>query len=121
MAPGMMPRRLRPRTRWLLVATLVVAGCFIGREAYIEEVPRVNGAIVRSPVKAYLKDGSIVVFPLGVVVSDDSVRGIGTRHQPTLEAAGNVTALWLPDIVGMESFDTRVSSEKSIGLSVLVT
>src|SRR5262245_47333828 len=117
----MMQRRLRPRTRWLLAATLVIAGCFIVREAYIEEVPRVQGTVVRSPVKAYLKDGSIVVFPGGVIVGGDSVRGIGTRHQPTLEATGNVTALWLADIVGMESFDTRVSSEKSIGLSVLVT
>jgi hypothetical protein len=111
--------RLRPKTRWLLAATLVIAGCFIVREAYIEEVPRVQGTIVRSPVKAYLKDGSIVVFPGGVIVGGDSVRGIGTRHQPTLEAAGNVTALWLGDIVGMESFNTRVSSEKTVG-SVLV-
>jgi hypothetical protein len=117
----MMQRLLRPRTRWLLAATLVVAGCFFVREAYIEEVPRGHATVVRSPVKAYLKDGSIVVFPLGVIVGGDSVRGIGTRHLPTLEATGSVTALWLADIVGMESFNTRISPEKSVGLSVLVT
>src|SRR5262245_25266080 len=117
----MMQRRPRPQTRWLLAATLVMAGCFIIREAYIEEVPRVQGTVVRSPVKAYLRDGSIIVFPLGVIVDADSVRGIGTRHLPTLEETGKVTALGLADIVGMESFNTRVSSEKSLGLSVLAT
>ena len=76
---------------------------------------------VRSPVKAHLKDGSVVVFRNGVTVHRDTLRGAGVRYDLRLAEQGEVPWLTLDQVVGVESYQERVDGATSAAVSVLAT
>jgi len=80
-----------------------------------------DSVAVISPVKAHLSDGSTVVFPDGVDVVRDTLRGDGMRYSQALKDSAAVTRLALDSVVGMEVFRTRVDVGTSIVVSVLAT
>ncbi len=80
---------------------------------------------VRSPVKAHLVDGSTIVFPDGITVADNVVRGNGQRYDLTLQNSVSVTEIPIDEIVAMESYQTPVNvgatAVGSVGTTVGVT
>ena len=90
--------------RWLaaLVSTTAVGACIVVAHS-TRGVPFAPGrGVVLSPVRAYLLDGSIVVYRRGVTVTRDSVRGTGVRYSATLRDSLPVTFVPLDSVVGMD-------------------
>lgn len=80
---------------------------------------------VSSPVRAHLSDGTVVVFPTGVTLSGDTLHGSGSRYGLDLAFVGNITAVPLDDVVGLESYqgeetvNTGLSVISTVGVAVL--
>jgi hypothetical protein len=72
---------------------------------------------VSTAVKAHLRDGSTVVYPEGVTVTADGLQGRGTKYGLTLTSETTVELISLADVVGMESYRTRVNK----GTTAVVT
>lgn len=98
--------------RWILVLLLLVAlsSCVVHRfEVTPVEVTGESPIVVTAPVKAHLYDGSTVVFPDGITVSDNVVHGNGRRYDLTLETSTRVSEVSLDDIAAIESYQTPVN------------
>jgi hypothetical protein len=81
-------------------------------------------AVVESPVKVHLLDGSTAVYPLGVIVAGDTVRSARTtpkavRYGLSLEVVGPAGSIPLDSVVGMESYQDAVNVPASAILSTL--
>lgn len=120
---------MRSLRRILVVCGLVaVAGCIsIGSRSMEELDTRGRGPDaeqVRSPIRAFLADGSVVVFPPRSRISAEAITGEGLRydlHRTFVESTGRVD---LDSVVGIEAFtrDTNVglSLVASIGAAAVV-
>ena len=100
---------------------LALAGCIsIGSRA-MEEVSteRINPdpQAVRSPVRAFLADGSVVVFPSGSQISSAAISGSGQRYDLHRTLVGSADRVALDSVVGIEAF-TR---ETDVGFSLLAS
>lgn len=115
------------RSPWsvLLAFALAVgtASCIISRGVQVSSltVARGDSAVVRSPVKAHLIDGTIAVFPSGVVVAHDQAVGRGWRYTPSLRESTEVRSVALDSVVGMEAFRTQYDPGRSIVYSAALT
>jgi hypothetical protein len=121
------------RQRWRRIARLLVlapisvfvVGCFILVSNGVRTESLDKSALpvdVSSPVKAHLTDGSTVVYPDGITVTDTHVapRKRGMRFSATQrDIAG--TTIMLDSIVGLESYTTRTSGAASFFVSTLAT
>ena len=107
----------------MLSLPLLAAGCIISRRIEVEALrPGTSDvAHVKSPVKAHLSDGSIVVFENGVLVARNQVLGTGRRLTPLLEEAGRMDSIPLDSVLGMETFRTEVNAGRTIAYSTLAT
>lgn len=122
-------RRLRSAIRLLVLLPLALAACVvISRRIDVLPVPAQRGAprslTVQSAVKAHLLDGSIVHFPLGVVVAGDTVSPRvppATRFDATLRTSSAIERVPLDSIVGMETFRQGINGGSSILLTTLAT
>lgn len=105
-----------------LVAVLLavcMTSCVFKRLEIQPVDPRVP-VTVSTAVKAHLTDGSTVVYPRGVRVTADALLGPGTRYSLTLTAE-NVERIPLAEVVGMESYRTRVNAGTTALVTSLVT
>jgi hypothetical protein len=107
----------------VLAGCLALSACIvIVREVQVEPLSSgATGTQVYSPVKAHLMDGSIVVYPEGLVVGTDSLYGTGTRYDLRLNPRGTLERLPLDSVVGMENFRTGVNAPASTMLTVGAT
>ena len=107
----------------LAAATLPAAGCiWIFHHVEVASVSRpADSVAVESPVKAHLANGFTVVYPQGVRVVGDTVRGSGTRYDLQLRDATPVSQVPLDSVVAMESFETQVDAGTSFAVSTLVS
>jgi len=105
----------------LAVAVFATACVFIFRHVQVQNVDPRDNATVTTSVKAHLKDGSIVTFPEGVMISGRVVRGEGFLYDLTLTQVKSIREIPLDDVVGMESFRTMVNGAKSVAVSTLAT
>lgn len=107
----------------LLVPLLPSACVFIFRSGEIEEVPAdaVRVQEVESPVRAFLLDGSVVVFPEGLSVREDVLVGSGRRHDLAREPMGPVDSIPLDSVVGMEAFRGETDVATSVVASVFAS
>ena len=102
-----------------LVAVLLavcLASC-VFRRVEIHAVDTRVPVIVSTAVKAHLTDGSTVVYPQGVTVTADALQGQGTKYGLTLTSEMKVERIPLADVLGMESYRTRVN----VGTTAVVT
>ena len=107
----------------LALATLPATGCiWIFHHVEVASVSRpADSVTVESPVKAHLANGFTVVYPQGVRVVGDTVRGPGTRYDLQLRDATPVSQVPLDSVVAMESFETQVDAGTSFAVSTLVS
>lgn len=109
----------------LFLLFLVLAACVTVRQISIEPV-ETDGqpeqpVVVESPVKAHLADGSTVMFPKGVTVQGNEVRGEGFKYDITLENSEPVTGIHVDDIAAMESFTDDVNKGATIAATTVTT
>lgn len=113
------------RKRWpaVLCLTILVAGCVISRSVTVEEFSPGTSSVaqVKSPVKAHLSDGSIVVFENGVLVARNQVLGAGRRFTPLLADLGRADSIPLDSVLGMETFRNKVNAGRTMLYSTLAT
>jgi hypothetical protein len=76
---------------------------------------------VRTPVKAHLRDGAIVVYPRGVLVTRNRLIGVGTRHDAMLLTAVPAQEIPLDSVVGVEAFTTQTDSYKTMAYTAIGT
>ncbi len=93
--------------------------CWIVHQVAVNEISRGDSVAVTSPVKAHLLSGSTVVYPMGVSIARDTVRGPGTRYDLRLENPVPVVLVPLDSVLGMENYRTQVDPGATIALSLL--
>ena len=93
-----------------IVAISAAACIWISHRVEVKAVDPRDAIVVKSPVKAHLKDGATVVYADGVTVTGGMLRGAGLRYDLTLRQTGKVDSVPLDSVVGMESFQTRVNA-----------
>jgi hypothetical protein len=119
------PRSFRAFCRTTpIILLLAVTGCIwlFRSPSATELTANTDSTIrVRTPVKLHLTDGSTIVFPLGVAVSRDSVRGAGMRYGLTLADSAPVSSVARSRIAAMSRFHNRYDGAASFVASVLAT
>jgi len=91
----------------ILLGTVVAC---VFKKTVAREIPRTVESSVRTPVKAHMTDGSIVVFTRGSTVRAGWILGAGMRY-PLEARPFAVTAVPIDSVIGVETFDdkTRVA------------
>lgn len=108
----------------LLFGCLLLVSCVTVRYIEIKPVDSEGGTApvtVESPVKAHLVDGSTVMFPKGVTVDDQKIKGQGFQYDLTLENSQPVTELKLDDVAAMESYQDVVNTGATAAASTVAT
>ncbi|MGH7469392.1 MAG: hypothetical protein ACRENP_15685 [Longimicrobiales bacterium] len=116
-------RRLRRSGAVLVFVSLLLSGCFhVYREVRVAEVFRsVQPTVVRAAVRAHLRDGSVVVYPNGLTVSQTDLVGSGTRHDALRVTSAPAGTISMDSVLGLESYTPSVNAAQSVGTSVLAT
>jgi hypothetical protein len=110
-------RTLTIRKAWL---PLTVAGCAIAVACIVSTttrgtpLPLTEAIAVTSPVKAHLRDGSVVVYPTGVSVLGGTVTGSGTRYNATLTNSEVAKPIPLDSVLGLETFERVVNPGRTM-------
>lgn len=109
-----MLRLIRPL---LLAWTVAAASCVVLiQSGSIEEILPESAATPRhvvSPMKAFMLDGSTVVYPGGGLITSDSVQGPATRYTLSLADTMETRAIPLDSVVGIEAFQGSVNGGAS--------
>lgn len=110
---------------YLLLACVILVSCVTVRHIDINSVePSDDSAetiTVETPVKAHLTDGATVMFPKGVTVGDNKVRGQGLRYDITLTTSEPVTEIDLETVAAMESYQDVVNTGATVAASTVTT
>lgn len=103
-----------------LVATtiLTAVACVIQKPVVSQLDVRRPPAVVHSPIKAHLLDGSTVLYPRGVSLEGNTLMGNGLRYPIGSSAPMNAPRISLDSVVGMESYSKDVNVLGSVALSV---
>lgn len=101
-----------------VVLAIAMTSC-VFRRVEVRSVDTRAPVTVATPVKAHLKDGSTVVYPGGVTVTADALQGRGTKYGLTLVTGTQIDRIPLADVVGMESYRTRVNGSTTAAVSTL--
>jgi len=115
------------RFGWLLLAVpslIPATACVLifERSEVRELTPGAPDAtVVESPLKAFMTDGSIVVYPQGARISGQTIQGTGVRHALGLTDSTHVTEIVLDSVTGIEAFQATTEVGRSVVLSVLAT
>ena len=105
------------QTLTLLALALSSSSCVVSRiEVELLNPRQALGTNVESPLKGFLRDGGIAVFPEGAHIKADSVLGAGTRYSLDLASWESINAVAFDDLLGLQS--TRADTR--LGESVLV-
>ena len=104
----------------LVLLAVLVSACVVSTGT-IREVGTdlESGTEVLSPVRAFLLDGSTVLFRDGVTVVSGGLSGAGVRYPLDLADSVSTTRVPLDSIVGIEAFRDEVDGASSAALSVL--
>lgn len=111
------------------ILAAALAACTVYNTPGVREVARPgpsDSALVATPVKAHLLDGSTIVFPAGIKVLRGTIysakAGVATfRYGLTLRDSAAAVAIPLDSVAGLEAFSNSVNSAASFGLTILGT
>lgn len=109
----------------LLFGCLLLISCVTVRHIEIKPITTGEGVeppiLVESPVKAHLVDGSTVMFPKGLTVEDNKLKGEGFKYDITLERSEPVTEIRLDDVAAMESYQDVVNTGATVAATTITT
>lgn len=111
--------RFSNTTRLLVVAicTMFVAACVVvstTTDSKMVDTSNVANTNVRSPIKAHMLDGSVVVFEHGATVSATSVSGTGRAFDVARRATKIVAVVPLDSVLGFEVYQRRVNPLRTL-------
>jgi hypothetical protein len=99
--------------RWVVAALLVSSGC-VFRGVHTRTLPTDAPTEVRSPFKAHLLDGSVVVFEHGGTVGTQSVTGVGARYDAARRGPVPQDTVPLDSILGLEVYQGYVNASATL-------
>ena len=113
-----MPKR--PALVFLALVIVAAAGaCIVVRQHEVDTLDPGRRVVVETPVKAHLRDGSVIVFPEGAAVTRDSITGNGEKYDALRRPAGSSRGAALNDVVGAEAYSVGASEGKTLAYSGL--
>lgn len=74
--------------------------------------------LIKSPIKAHLRDGSTVVFRTGATVTRDSITGEGRRYEMQSGTSRVDDSVPMDSVVGVETFEARVNAAPTVVASL---
>lgn len=109
------------RRGWLLVGLIAVgaglAACAIVVSSSSQVVPlqpgRAEPYFVKTPVRAHLRNGDLVVFEKGATISPTRVVGLGLRFDAARRQVGPVDEVQLSSVIGLESFIRKINEGRT--------
>ncbi len=108
----------------LLIAGLILfASCYFPSK-HVESVTPdriLRGTPFTSPVKVFLQDGSIILFPSGFTAGESAIQGQGRRFVPGGPSAPDLELVEIPldRVAAMTYYDERMSPGETIGSVIL--
>jgi hypothetical protein len=106
-----MRRWTPPRISALFAAAVSITGCAIYQAT--SRTSDVPVGETRATVRAYLPAGELVLFPDGISLERDTIRGRGTRYSATLQRLGEVQTLPLDSVVAIEAVQGGLNAPAS--------
>ena len=97
---------IRPRRWAALLAVLLVSGCIVKSPRVEKRDPETTQS-VRSPVKAHLLSGEVIMFEDGVRVRADTLFGRGKRWDLDRRRSVDVTHVPTDSVAALEAYDER--------------
>jgi hypothetical protein len=100
----------------VIVIALLPSSCVHQyREVHVADLSATNPVTVSSPVKAHLKDGAVVVYPGGALVSRDLVEGRGKRYDALRldSTAAALVSISMDSILGLETHTQGIDAGRS--------
>lgn len=108
--------------RATLLTLATTSACIIVRERSVDSLDLTQPTQVNTPVKVHLRDGGVIVFSQGAIVSRDSITGMfGRLFDAARVQIGPASGAPLSDVVGAEVYSTQHSAGKTIAYSTLAT
>ncbi len=111
--------------RILLFGCLLLISCVTVRHIEITPIEAGEDAeppiVVESPVKAHLVDGSTVMFPRGLTVAGNKIKGQGYKYDITLELTEPITEMHLDDVAAIESYQDVVNTGATVAATTVTT
>src|SRR5687767_15272982 len=113
---------MRTGRRLAHIVTLLCVSAAMGCAIYAsstrgKSVPTGAPVVVSTPVRAYLLDGSIIVYPHGATIGNGTIGGAGWRFVPTLRDSVTAQPVPLDSVIGVETFERSINP----GLTLLYT
>ena len=108
----------------ILFGVLLLTSCVaIIKRGRVESITpdEVRTSVVTVPMKAFLRNGEVVIYDGGADVTATEIQGPGRRYSLNREASTPVTTIPMDSVLGMEAFDASVDVPASIALSALGT
>jgi len=120
-----MRRTFRLRSLAVVVAAAVITACVISTNTGVAPLAKPTVGFparqVRTPLKAHLIDGTVVMFPSGAMLDPYSVVGNGTRFDATRSNALPLAQLRVPmdSVLGLAVYDRFVNPGRTLLYSTL--
>ena len=116
----------RKRTVWTstltIAAALIAVACVVSSDtrAHRATTDSLRGVQVLSPLKAHLRDGSIILYERGANVSAQHVTGVGMRSDAgRTQFASFTAAMPLDSVIGFEVVERRPNPARTLVYSAL--
>ena len=101
----------------LLVGSTACVGRVVRTVGHRVDVPRLDsaGATLSEPLKAQLRDGSIVTFGNGATIGRGAVRGTGVKYAMFADGGAPIDSVAVGDVVGIAALRGPIVRTGSFG------
>lgn len=108
----------------VMTAPVLASACVVLiQNRTVEEVGVDEPRTVLTPIRAYLTDGSLAIFPAGASIGGRVIRGTGARYDLLREYVGETDVIPLDSVLGLEAYNRRtdpgLSAFASVGATAL--
>jgi hypothetical protein len=120
--PNMTLRSVLRHRVALILAGLVAVACVVSSTTRGHPVALTGNVDIQSPLKAHMRDGSIVVYARGATIGGGQITGRGMRYDATLQTAKeSAPAISIDSVVGVESYEREINEGRTLLYSTLTT
>ena len=113
----------RPAAGLFLTGVIFFAACYFPSKHVESVIPYgiQRDKPVAAPVKVFLQDGSIILFPSGFTAGESAIQGQGRRFVPGGPSAPDLELVEIPldRVAAMTYYDERMSPGETIGSVIL--
>jgi hypothetical protein len=123
----MMRTMVRRRSSIVILGCCLVVACVVASDTggRLAETSSMQGTTVRTPIKAHLIDGGVIVFPDGALIDQTRVTGSGIRYDALRATLGATlernVGIVLDSVLGFEVYERNVDPARTVVYSVAAT